>query len=77
SSNQATGSAGTGYPGQTYTDETTGLRFTVLPSLTGAYTPTGYFTMNVSPTWEVTPVVPSLQLGGLETIVSDTVNVGV
>lgn len=76
-SNQAGGSAGTGIPGQTYTDDTTGLRFTVLPSATGGYTGGGSFTMDVSPTWEVTPVVPSLALGGLETIVSDTVNVGV
>lgn len=76
-SNQAAGSAGTGLPGQTYVDETTGLRFTVLPSLTGGYTGGGTFTLDVSPTWAVTPVVPSLILGGMETVVSDTVGIGV
>jgi len=76
-SNNAAGSAGTGIPGQTYADDTTGLRFTILPSATGNYTATGSFTMNVSPTWNVTPVVPSLAMGGMEVIVSDTVGVGV
>jgi hypothetical protein len=74
-SNNATGSAGTGIPGQTYTDEQTGLRFTLLPSLTGSYTG-GSFTLEVSPTWQVNPAIPYLSLGGLELIVTDTVGVG-
>ena len=76
-STNPSGSAGSGVPGQTYTDATTGLRFTILPSSTGSYTATGYFTLNVSPTFHVNPSVPRLSIGGLETIVSNTVNVGV
>jgi hypothetical protein len=76
-SNNANGSAGQGLPGQTYTDETTGLRFTILESLTGTYTPGGSFTMDISPTFTVNPAVPWLSIGGLEVIVTDTVNVGV
>lgn len=77
SSNNANGSAGTGIPGQTYTDERTGLRFTVLESATGDYTDTGSFTLIVSPTFVANPAVPWLAIGGLETVVTDTVNVGV
>jgi hypothetical protein len=76
-SNVPTGSAGTGIPGQTYTDAQTGLRFTLLPSLTGSYSGGGTFVLEVSPTWEVNSAIPSLAVGGLEVIVSDTVNVGV
>lgn len=74
-SNNPAGSAGTGYPGQTYSDGRTGLRFTVLPASTGAYTPTGYFTMPVSPTFMVDPSRPFYSLPGLETTVSNTVGV--
>lgn len=76
-SNNASGSAGTGTPGQTYTDATTGLRFTILPATTGSYTATGFFTLLVSPTWKVNPAIPSLALGGVELVVTDTVGVGV
>lgn len=76
-SSNANGSAGTGIPGQTYTDETTGLRFTVLPSATGNYTPAGSFTLIVSPTFAVNPAIPWLSIGGLEVVVTDTVGVGV
>ena len=76
-SNNPNGSAGEGVPGQTYTDAQTGLRFSILPSLTGNYTATGSFTMAVSPTFVVTPAVPWLAIGGLEVIVTDTVGVGV
>jgi len=76
-SNNANGSAGTGIPGQTYTDERTGLRFTVLPSTVGSYSPAGSFTLIVSPTFVVHPARPWLSIGGLETVVTDTVNVGV
>lgn len=74
-SNNANGSAGTGVPGQTYTDETTGLRFTILPSTTGDYTDTGFFTMNVAETWIANPTVPYLSVPGLELVVTDTVGV--
>jgi hypothetical protein len=71
------GSSGTGAPGQTYTDVRTGLRFTILASVVGGYTPGGSFTMFVSTTWKVNPAIPYLSIPGLETIVTDTVNVGV
>jgi len=71
------GSAGTGIPGQTYTDARTGLRFSILPASTGSYTPTGNFTLLISPTFHVNPSVPRYSIGGLETIVSNTVGVGI
>jgi len=77
SSNQALGSAGTGVPGQTYTDERTGLRFTVLPSAVAGYTGTGTFELAVSPTWNVSPAIPYLSLGGMEVLVTDTVGIGI
>ena len=76
-STAANGSSGIGIPGQTYTDAQTGLRFTVLPASTGSYTPAGFFTMLVSPTFHVDPSTPRLSIPGLETIISNTVNVGV
>jgi hypothetical protein len=76
-SNNGSGSAGTGVPGQTYTDEQTGLRFTILPSLVGSYSVAGSFTLIVSPTFTVHPARPYLSLGGVEVVVTDTVNVGV
>jgi hypothetical protein len=77
SSSSPNGSAGTGVPGQTYTDAVTGLRFTILPASTGGYTPAGNFTLLVSPTFHVDPSVPRLSIPGIEMIVSNTVNVAV
>jgi hypothetical protein len=71
------GSAGTGIPGQTYTDARTGLRFTILPAREGSYTTGGFFYLEISGTFDVNPGIPFLALPGLETIVSNTVNVGV
>jgi hypothetical protein len=76
-STSPTGSAGTGTPGQTYTDARTGLRFSVLPASTGNYTPTGSFTLEVGPTFHVSPSVPRYSIGGLELLVTNTVGVGV
>jgi len=76
-STSGVGSAGTGIPGQTYTDARTGLRFTVLPSATGTYDPAGYFTLEVSQTFHVSPSVPRYSVGGLELLVTNTVGVGV
>jgi hypothetical protein len=76
-SSSPSGSAGTGIPGQTYTDAVTGLRFTVLPATTGAYTATGYFTLLVTPTFDVSPSIPTYAIPGLETLVSNTVGIGV
>jgi len=72
----AVGSNGTGIPGQTYTDARTGLRFTVLPSATGSYS-AGSFTLEVTPTWHVSPSIPRYSIGGLELLVTNTVGVGV
>lgn len=77
STNVAAGSAGTGIPGQTYTDARTGLRFTVLPASTGSYDLAGTFTLEVSPTFHVSPSTPRYSIGGLELLVSNTVGVGV
>lgn len=77
SSSSPMGSSGSGIPGQTYTDARTGLRFTVLPASTGAYTPGGSFTLEVSQTWHVSPSIPRYSIGGLELLVSNTVGVGV
>jgi hypothetical protein len=74
-SSHVSGSAGTGTPGQTYTDARTGLRFTILPSATGDYS-SGSFTMSVTETWKVNPSIPYLSVPGLELIVTDTLGVG-
>lgn len=75
-STSSIGSSGSGVPGQTYTDSRTGLRFTVLPASTGAYSPGGSFTLEVSPTFHVNPSVPRYSVGGLELLVTNTVGVG-
>lgn len=77
SSNSSSGSSGVGYPGQTYTDARTGLRFTVLPATSGSYTSSGSFTLDVSPTFSVSSSAPRYSVGGLELSVSNTVGVGV
>ena len=71
------GSAGTGVPGQTYTDPATGLRFSVLPSQVGSYANAGSFTLTVSPTFQVDPARPGYAVPGLELTVSNTVGVAV
>lgn len=76
-SNNASGSSGTGLPGQTYTDAKTGLRFTVLPAQVGSYTNGGSFTLTVSPTFVVDPSRPWYAIPGLETTVYNTVGVAV
>jgi hypothetical protein len=68
------GSAGTGTPGQTYTDARTGLRFTVLPSTT-TYQAGKSFGLVVSTTFAVNPAVPFYAIPGVETTVSNTVGV--
>lgn len=70
------GSAGTGVPGQTYTDARTGLRFSVLPAVDGSYPATSWFELEVSTTFDVNPSIPSYAVPGLELIVSNTVGVG-
>lgn len=75
-SSNTSGSSGTGFPGQTYTDDTTGLRFTVLPATDGSYASGGFFTLTTSQTFDVLPSIPLYAVPGLETIVTDTVGVG-
>lgn len=77
SSSNANGSSGTGIPGQTYTDATTGIRFTVLPATVGSYNTGGSFTLLVGQTFHVDPSNPRYALGGVEMLVSNLVNVGV
>lgn len=74
SSQGLSGSHGTGFPGQTYTDATTGLRFTVLPASSGDYTSTGSFTLNVATTFRADAGVPTRSIPGVETFVYNTVN---
>ena len=75
-SSSASGSAGTGYPGQTYTDAGTGLRFTVLP-VVGGYTPAGYFTLLVNQTFTTNASIPIFAVHGVELIVYNTYNMGI
>lgn len=75
SSSQGTaGSHGTGFPGQTYTDSTTGLRFTILAAESGDYTSGGSFTLQVSNTFRADAGVAVRSIPGVETFVYNTVN---
>ena len=67
------GSHGTGIPGQTYTDQTTGLRFTVLPASGGDYTSGGKFTLVVNQTFTVDASIPVKEIPGIEVSVYNTV----
>jgi hypothetical protein len=71
-----TGTGPTGIPGQTYTDTVTGLRFTVLPSTTGAYTP-GHFHLVISDEIKTNSSIPVKAVPGLEMTVLNTLNVPV
>jgi hypothetical protein len=68
------GSAGTGFPGQTYTDVKTGLRFTILPTTSGDYSSGGSFTLVVSQTFIVDAGMPFRSIPGVETTVFNTNN---
>lgn len=74
-SSNPSGSSGTGFPGQTYVDAATGLRFSILPSKTGTYDSAGNFTLIVTQTFNVNPSVSHYAIPGLETTVSNTVGV--
>lgn len=75
-STNANGSAGTGFPGQTYTDVKTGLRFTVLP-IVGGYDPAGFFTLLVNQTFTVDASIPIRAVHGVELTVYNTYNMGI
>ena len=66
------GSHGTGFPGQTYTDTTTGLRFTVLPASAGDYSDGGFFTMAIGQAFICDATVPIRCVGGVEVTVFNT-----
>lgn len=68
------GSHGEGFPGQTYTDDTTGLRFTILPASAGDYADGGSFTFNVSQTFTANAAIPMYSIPGLQTLIYNTVN---
>jgi hypothetical protein len=75
SSDTAAGSSGIGLPGQTYTDSRTGLRFSLLPPVTGNYSNGGKFTMFVGNTILCDSAAPSNVIPGLELTVTNTVGV--
>lgn len=75
-SSNPNGSSGTGFPGQTYMDARTGLRFSLLPCTTGSYTASSSFTFVISQTFLVNPGIPYYFIPGLETIVTNTVGIG-
>ncbi len=77
SSSNPSGSAGTGIPGQTYTDEVTGLRFTILPASSGDYADGGAFTMLVNSTFTADASIPVKAVSGLEMTVYNTLNMGI
>lgn len=76
SSNVASGSSGTGIPGQTYTDARTGLRFTILPASAGDYANAGSFSLVVDSTFTADATIPYLAIPGVEMTVFNTLNVG-
>lgn len=76
-SSNPNGSSGTGIPGQTYTDEQTGLRFTVLPASSGDYSDGGSFTLIVDSTFTADASIPVRAIGGLELFVLNTLGMGV
>ncbi len=68
------GSHGQGFPGQTYTDATTGLRFTVLSQPAGDYSNGGSFTLVVSPTFTCNAAIPILAVPATQLFVYNTLN---
>jgi hypothetical protein len=77
SSSNPTGSAGTGTPGQTYTDLVTGLRFTVLPASSGDYANNGTFTLIVDSTFTADASIPTRSVPGVELTIFNTLNMGI
>jgi hypothetical protein len=71
------GSHGTGFPGQTYSDTTTGLTFTVLPATSGDYDNGGYFTLTVGQTFTADAAVAVRAIPGLEMLVYNTYNTNI
>jgi len=72
SSDLINGSSGTGFPGQTYTDARTGLRFTILPATSGDYAIGGSFTLLIGSTFTCDASIPTRQVPGIETTVLNT-----
>ena len=74
SSAGSAGSHGIGFPGQTYTDATTGLRFTVLKASAGDYDNTGSFTLVVNTIFTCDGSIPSNAIPGMQFLVYNTLN---
>jgi hypothetical protein len=74
SSAGSAGSAGTGFPGQTYTDGKTGLRFSILPASAGDYSNDGSLTLVVGQTITADASIPVRAVPGLELSVYNTYN---
>ncbi len=68
------GSHGRGFPGQTYTDATTGLRFTVLKADAGDYASGGSFTLVVGQTFTADASIPIKAVPGVNLTVFNTNN---
>ena len=77
SRNDGLGSSGSGVVGQTYTDDQTGLRFTVLEPTTGDYPDAESFTLDVTDTFTTGNAVVVRSVPGLEVTVDNTTDVGV
>lgn len=73
SSSGLLGTHGTGTPGQTYSDATTGLRFTILPASAGDYTSGGSFTLIVNQTYTADASIPIKEIPGIEISVFNTI----
>jgi hypothetical protein len=74
SSAGSSGSHGYGFPGQTYTDATTGLRFTVLPASAGDYDNGGSFTLVVNSIFTCDAAISTKAIPGVELFVYNTIN---
>jgi hypothetical protein len=75
SSAGALGSHGVGFPGQTYTDTTTGLRFSVLPAnRQSGYDNGGTFTLNINTIFTCDGAIPTNAIPGMQTLVYNTLN---
>lgn len=78
SQGSGTGASNTGVVGQSYTDEVTGLRFTILPRPGGSLYPAAeYFTFVISSTFITDSAVPHNAIPGVETSVFNTSGIGI
>jgi len=77
SEGSGTGTVNIGYPGQTYTDEITGLRFSVLESTSGTYSDGESFEFAVVAEIPANANTPVKTIAGVELTVTNTNDVGI